>query len=102
MRRSDIRYKLFTLQTEAERGVEVPPLPEGFRESFETQEHFRGFINFGVTWDVDDDDPWKVVPLEMSHLERWHETLRNIVPVITPEGDIVSAEEWEQRSHSTN
>ena len=98
--RSDIRYKLFSLKSEAERGVEIPALPEGFRESFEEQEAFRGFINFGVTWDVSENDPWKVIPLDRSHLEVWNEVLRSKVPIIGPDGKVYTPEEWDAHIES--
>ena len=52
MNRKDIRYLLFRIKTEAEGGVETPPLPAGFIKSFETQIKFQGWLSFGVTWDV--------------------------------------------------
>lgn len=77
-------------------GIEYP---EGFKESFERQKHFRGWINYKETWYIDEDkDPWKVIPLERPLVDEWHEHLKTIVPVITPEGEIVEPEEWERRS----
>lgn len=74
--------------------------PEGFKESFEKQEHFRGWINYQVTWYIDEfNDPWKVILLKRPLVEEWHDVLREFVPVITPEGEIVEPEEWERRSH---
>lgn len=96
MTRSEIRYICFTLFSEAERGKEIPPPPEGFKETFESQEAFRGWLAFGVTWDVDEDDPWKAVPRECSLLEEWHRELMRKVPVLTEDG-IISAEEYNGR-----
>jgi hypothetical protein len=74
-------------------------LPKGFKRSFEIQKHFKGWINYHVTWDVHPEDPWRVIPLNKSLEEQWHDELEKVVPVITPEG-IVEAEEWEKRSAS--
>ena len=93
MTRSEIRYALFSLKSKAEGKEEIPPLPDGFEEGFSAQERFRGFINFGVTWDVKEDEPWTIESLDKSHLEVWNEELKAVVPVITEEG-IVSAEEY--------
>lgn len=93
MERSEIRYICFSLFTEAEKGKDIPPPPVGFRETFESQEAFRGWLGFGVTWDIDEDDHWKAVPRECSLLEEWHRELARKVPVLTEDG-IVSAEEW--------
>ena len=77
-------------------------LPDGFKASFENQLNFRGWINYKETWYIDEfNDPWKVVSISRPLVEDWHDVLRKFVPVITPEGDIVKAEEWEKRSHST-
>lgn len=77
-------------------------LPEGFKKSFEIQKYFKGWINYHVTWDVDPDDPWTVVPLSKSLEEQWHDELRQVVPVITPDGEIVEAKEWEKKLASMN
>ncbi len=73
-------------------------IPEGFKESFEHQPNFRGWASYHITWDVYEDDPWKCVLREKSQEEEWNETLEEVCPVLTPEGEIVTAEEWNQRS----
>lgn len=76
-------------------------LPKGFKESFENQPLFRGWINYKETWYIDEfNDPWKVIAIERPLVEDWHDTLKKVVPVITPKGEIVRAEEWEKRSIS--
>lgn len=98
---NEIKYLLATLRSEAIYNKPLPiELPEGFRESFETQKDFRGWASYHVTWDVFEEDPWKCVLREKSQEQEWNETLEKVVPVITPEGEIVGAEEWEQRSNS--
>lgn len=75
-------------------------LPNGFKESFERQPCFRGWINYKETWYIDEEnDPWKVISIDRPLVEDWHDQLRKVVPVITPEGEIVEAEEWERRSN---
>lgn len=75
--------------------------PKGFKESFESQENFRGWINYKEIWYIDEDnDPWKVILLKRPLVEEWHDVLRQFVPVITPGGEILEPEEWEQRLRS--
>jgi len=76
-------------------------LPTGFKTSFENQKHFKGWINYHVTWEVSTKDPWVVVSRKQSLEDEWHDELLKVVPVITPKGEIVSAEEWDKRSTST-
>lgn len=76
-------------------------VPEGFKESFENQKNFRGWINYHVTWDVTREDPWVVRLRTISLVAEWHRELIKLVPVISPTGEIMEAEEWEKRSHST-
>lgn len=82
MNLKEIRYRLFQLKDQAEREVEIPELPEDFKESFEEQDAFRGWINFGVKWDVDEKDPWKIVKRKKSIEEEWNEVLLEKVPEI--------------------
>ena len=73
--------------------------PKGFKKSFEQQKHFMGWINYKETWYIGEfGDPWKVILIERPLVDEWHEHLKTIVPVLTPEGEIVTAEEWDQRS----
>lgn len=101
MEYKDIKYLLACLRSKALYDKPVPiDVPEGFVESFECQDNFRGWANYHVTWDVFEDDPWKCVLREKSQEQEWNDTLEKVCPVITPEGEIVSAEEWEKRSAS--
>jgi hypothetical protein len=77
-----------------------PELPEGFKKSFESQPAFRGWINYHETWDVDPKDPWTVIPLKRSKVAEWHRILIKVVPVITPDGTIMEAEDWVKKSAS--
>jgi hypothetical protein len=98
---NEIKYLLALFRSEALYDRPVPiEVPEGFKESFESQSNFRGWSNYHVTWDVFEDDPWKCVLREKSQEQEWNEVLEKVVPVIVPEGEIVSAEEWEKRSAS--
>jgi hypothetical protein len=83
--------------TDREFGFEVP---DGFKESFESQFFFRGWINYHVTWDVDKKDVWKVINRKISLEAEWHRELIKVVPVIAPDGTIMEADEW-QKSVST-
>lgn len=93
---------LIKAEVELNRVHEGIVYPEGFKESFEGQTNFRGWINYKETWYIDEEnnDPWKVIPLKRPLVEEWHDVLRKFVPVITPEGEIVEPEEWEQRLRS--
>lgn len=78
-------------------------LPKGFKESFENQKYFRGWANYKETWYIDEFvDPWKIVLIDRPLVEDWHDQLKKVVPVITPNGEIVSAEEWEKKSNLMN
>ena len=97
---SKIKYLLACHRSEAlydDKPIRVE-VPEGFKESFEAQDNFRGWVNYHVTWDVFEDDPWKCVLLKKSQEQEWNETLEKVCPVLTPEGKIVPAEEWNKRS----
>ena len=106
MTKQEIKYLLARLRTEAETSnsdqptVLPPEIPEGFKESFENQKGFKGWINYHVTWDVHPDDPWMVVILRQSLEQEWHKELEGVVPVLTENG-VVSAEEWAKKSRST-
>ena len=73
----------------------VIDFPEGFLISFENQSYFRGWVNYHVTWDVDNKDVWKVINRKISLAAEWHRELIKVVPVITPDGTIVEADEWQ-------
>jgi hypothetical protein len=81
MNRRQIRYLLARIRSQAT-GVceDVPEMPEGFKETFESQDAFRGWIAYTVTWDVDETDPWKVVTLKKSLEDEWQEKLNEVVP----------------------
>lgn len=70
--------------------IEVEDLA-GFKQSFENQKFFRGWVNYHETWDVDPDDVWVVVPRSRSLVAEWHEELMKVVPVISPDGTITEA-----------
>lgn len=102
--RRQIRYLLFRLRTQEIGGAKAPTkLPRGFKKSFTEQPKFRGWASFGVTWDVAEkpDSPWTIVFRDKSLEQEWNEVLIEKVPVLTEDGEIVEAEEWEQRQHST-
>lgn len=95
-----IKYKLALLRDQVETGNKpVEEITEEFKRSFSSQKHFMGWLNFEKTWYIDqENDPWKVIPLKRALVEEWHDVLRKFVPIITPEGEIVTPEEWEKRN----
>lgn len=97
MTRKRIKRLLALLKAEAEHGRVLGfELPEGFRETFEKQKTFRGWVNYHVTWDVADDDAWKVVSLRESRVDTWNRALAKRLPVITRSGEVVTSEQWEE------
>ena len=78
----------------------VIKLPKGFKESFQEKQYFRGWGNYHVTWDISREDPWLVKHRTISLVAEWHKELIKVVPVIAPDGTIMEAEEWEQKSPS--
>ena len=73
---------------------ELDELPEGFKESFEEQQYFKGWINYHVTWDVAEDDFMKVVPLKESRVAAWNRQLAERVPYLTKRGEEVTPQQW--------
>lgn len=88
MNRQQIKRLLALLKAQAEYPLRkiVVDLPEGFKESFENQTYFRGWINYHVTWDVAKDDTWLIVPRTESLVAEWHRELARVVPIIAPDG----------------
>ena len=80
MNRRQIRYLCARCKSEAEGFAEKPELVEGFLETFESQPNFRGWMGFGVSWDVDVNDPWRIVLRDKSIEDEWHEVLEQVVP----------------------
>lgn len=80
-----------------DRKIEID-IPSGFKESFESQPAFRGWLNYHVTWDLDRDDPWVIIPRTESLVAEWHRELIRLVPVIEKDGTIVSAEDYRKKS----
>lgn len=88
-----VKRILALLKAQAEyphKEIEVE-VPEGFKESFENQKFFRGWINYHETWDVTREDPWTAFPRKKSLVAEWHEELMRVVPVIAPDGTITEA-----------
>lgn len=79
MTRRQIRYLISRLRTEATGGVGPPVLPDGFRESFERQDKFRGWPNYQKVWDVDESG-WGIVLLDISAEDAWNKLLMEKVP----------------------
>lgn len=77
--RRKIRYFLRRIRSKEESGVELPLLPENFQESFESQDKFRGWLNYQKTWDVDASG-WNIIFLDKSLEEQWNEILLEKVP----------------------
>ena len=102
MDKREIKYLIALLRSEAETGEKPAlPIPEGFKESFESQKYFTGWINYHTTWDTTNEDPWTVYPRTRSLEAEWHAELIKLVPVIAPDGTIMEAEEWEKKSPFT-
>lgn len=99
MTRKEVKRLLALLKARSEypdRVIDLE-LPAGFKESFESQPAFRGWLNYHETWDVDADDVWVVVTRRISLVAEWAAELARVVPVIEPDGTVVTAAEWERR-----
>ena len=83
--RRQIRYLLRRLRSFHEEGLELPTLPEGFTETFERQERFRGWTNYQKVWDVDEESGWTIVMLDKSAEQAWNELLIEKVPELPEE-----------------
>lgn len=84
MNRRQIRYLISRLRTAETGGVDVPELPEGFAETFERQDKFRGWSNYQRVWDVDDSG-WNIVLLDISAEQAWNDLLAEKVPELPEE-----------------
>ena len=85
--RKEIRYQLYRLRTEKEGKCASESTLE-FREIFESQDFFGGWLNFGVTWDVAFDDPTRIVHKVKSEQEEWDEVVKAKFPQITHDGKV--------------
>lgn len=79
--RRKVRYWLFRFRTELEEdGANADDAPEGLREHFEGLEWFQGWGKFGFTWDVHEEDKFRIVPLHASLHDQWNKTIEEKVP----------------------
>ena len=88
MNRRKIRYLLRRIKSNVDSKadasqptIKLPKLPKGFKQSFEEQPRFRGWMGYQVTWDVDDSG-WTVVLLDKSLEQQWAELLEEKVPLL--------------------
>jgi hypothetical protein len=99
LNRKQTKRIIALLKAEQELGREFPAsveVPEGFKESFEAQPDFRGWVHYHVNWDVDAEDHMKVVPLSVGRVAAWDREVEKRTPVILPDGRIVTADEYRQ------
>lgn len=75
--RRKVRYWCFRFKTEKLGGDPANDSPDGLREHFENLEWFDSWLNFGITWDVRDDNPLVLSKLKLSHDESWINTLKS-------------------------
>lgn len=81
MTKRQVRYWLFRFKTELEDdGASASDAPRGLRKLFEGMEWFQGWNNFSVTWDVNHEEPFRIIPLKVSLDEQWNKTLEEKVP----------------------
>lgn len=98
--RREVRYKLFRLKNEAETKVAKEngiredyvkaDVEKGFKKKFEEQEVFKvtgGFIDFGVKWDVDPEEPYTIISREKSVDSEWNEHLEETVKELPVAGE---------------
>ena len=75
-----VRYWCFRFKNEATGGASADGAPAGLREIFEGQKEFKGWEQFGVTWDVNKGDMVATVPRLYTLEEEWEAVLRQVVP----------------------
>jgi hypothetical protein len=85
--RKEVRYQLYRLRTDAE-GKNSHESTKTFIKKFEDQPYFDGWRNFGTTWDVAQDDPYRIVHKTLSEQEEWDEVVRSKFPQIDHNGKV--------------
>jgi hypothetical protein len=80
LKRKNIRYICFRLQTEARGGEQakgegILAHADEVKRHMESQSNFGGWGNFGVTWDVDEKAFHVVVLLKKSIESEWNEVV---------------------------
>lgn len=81
MLKRQVRYWCFRFRTETEEdGATADDAPKGLRERFEEMEWFQGWSKFGITWDVHDEDPFRIIPLKISLQDQWNAVIEKKVP----------------------
>jgi hypothetical protein len=78
--RRKVRYWCFRKKTEADGGNSADEAPQELVDHFESLENFQGWTNFGVTWDIDQNDFAKTYKRKFSVDEEWNATLRMLHP----------------------
>jgi hypothetical protein len=78
--RRNIRYICFRIQTESKGGENaegegILSHADEVKNHMESQSHFGGWDNFGVTWDVDEKAFHVVVLLKKSIESEWNEVV---------------------------
>lgn len=72
--RRKMRYWMSRFKRELETDGAVPAdeAPAGMKAGWEADPHFGGWENFHITWDVDEEDFTRVVPLRFSLEQQWN------------------------------
>lgn len=88
--RSKVRYWCFRFKTEEDGGADASDAPKGLKKLFEDMRWFTKWTEFGITWDVDENDAFDIVPLKTSLEEQWNTeamaSMRELpVPEVEPE-----------------
>ena len=80
--RRKVRYWCFRFLTEQVEGIDASDAPEGLKERFEEMEWFQGWKKFGVTWDIAEDDFFRIVPRKTSIHQDWDKVIMSKFPVL--------------------
>lgn len=75
--RHRVRYILYSLKngrTDMDGLKEVQEI----KEHLSTQEHFQGWEQFSITWDVSPENPLKVIKRRFSVAQEWNSKLTRI------------------------
>lgn len=73
--RRKIRYWCYRFKTEQLEGVSADGAPYGLKDYFEKLEWFSSWLDFGVKWDVREDNPLAIRPLKENLEDVWNRTV---------------------------
>lgn len=95
--RRQLRYWCFRMANEAAGGASADGVPSGLLDVITNSPAFQftgGWASFAVKWDISQDEPFKIVPLDKSLVDEWDEYCRSVAKDVPAE--LISAIETNQ------